>query len=663
MLGISNSQCGASNFWNEDENIRELTFTAGEELNAGDFVKVMSRDVFTGVPSHVTDSSAASLGGMSLPTPADPTGKGIWTQCFTVMSHSSGRRHLYSIKWPNSLEPNQFTYSNITSTNLGGGPAIQLTEIEASRWGRPLDIGDGYWLIPGMSSNTAKIGKDEISRPGASQILLCRVNPSTGVAVRCTSFNPNGTENASGGVDYTSGNIDACQWGAPIICKLSPREYVMIYEALVAGIYQIMARYFTVQKIADSYTTYEITNETPFEKIDKVVTVNGDILKNVMRPILDGIEDALYDPDTGEWKKPSYSTHGEVKFQEQELSLYSQSSAFYFYGHCCNFVNPDTREIYTLTKTQVDYVRIHVDAEGILRNNPERYVLNPVLSSDFQKFSGGYTTYTQLPMAFSYYNNLGEFNIVRCSDNKTMMCVHPYFYYKFVIDYDKHTIECTMHPMISKSPNSQRVWNAQSAITNAHNLYGRDRSVVNCMLQADCFSGVNDGARGNAPYLFPMSKNRFLMCYSGITTHGHNNSSANLQRNNITVLLDFNDELRTLEQTSTFGIATWANGTSYPEANYMNPRVFLDTQDHVIMLQARWIGSNSWCPYGQLTYYPSPLGNSMKELRAWKINSADERTLENNLQRAVYYGVAKNHADAGYSVTIKTMLQKEFISN
>lgn len=661
MLGISNSQCGASNFYTPEDNIRELTFTTGEEINAGDFVKVMSRDAFTSLPVQVADGSAANLGGMSLPTPADPKGQGKWMQCFSVLSGWSGARNLYSLKWPNTLEPNQFTWGYITDTSIGGGPAIQLSEIQASSWGEPLDIGDGYWLIPGMGSDTAsKVGKDGIARAYPSQILLCHVDPTTGTAVRCTSINADGTENVSGGVDYTNGGYNYSQYGSPVICKLSPREYVMLYEAVSGGVYQVMARHFTVEKIADSYITFEIPENTISIKVDEVVTVKGDILKNVMRPNIIGIENALYDPDTDEWKEPTYSTHGNVQFNEQELSLYYQNSIFFFYGHCCNFTNPETREIYTLTNSQVNYVRISVDADGILRSHPERYVLDPVISSEFNRFAGGYTSYTQIPMSMPYYNQFGLFNVVRCSDNKTLLYVHNYFYFKFVIDYDTHIITCSIHPMLAKNPNVMRMWNAQSGITSGHNLYGRDVYPLNCNMVSPYFTGVNNGAVNNAPYLYPMSKNRFLMCYTAITSHGQGNSNSNQQRNNVTVLVDFNDELGTLEQTCTYGIASWANGTSYPESNYMNPRAFLNMNNYVIMLQSRWIGSNSWCINGQLVYFPTSLGNSVQEMRAWKVNSESPFSVENELQRAVYYGIAKNHADAGYNVTIKTTLQKEY---
>ena len=668
MLGISNSQGIASNFYNMDDNLHELTFTAGEEINAGDFVKVMSRDAFSVMPLQVGDSGADRLGGMTLPLAANPQDAehSQWMQCFSVTQAWSGARLMYSLRWPRNMLPSQMTWANIVNptSGIGGGPEIQLSEIAGSCWGEAMDIGDGYWLLPAMGSNTASaIGKDGITRAYPSQILLCRVNPEDGKAQRCVSFKEDGTENASGGVDYTSGNINASQYGPPIICKLSPREYVMIYEALVSGVYQLMARYFTVKKIADSYEVITIPENAVSVRVDEVTTVDGDILKNFLRPVVNGIEQALYDPATDEWKIPTYSKYGEVKFKEQELSIYYQSSLFFFYGHCCNFTNTETREIYTLTNSQVNYVRIHVDEEGILRNNPERYVLNPVLAPEFKKFSGLYTSYTQMPMSFQYYNQLGVYNKVRCSDNKTSLYVHPHFYFKFVIDYDTHVIDCTLHPLWAKNTNAQRMINPQTQDWNSdHTRYNRDVERTNCRFNSGYCTGVNNGAANNMPYLYPMSKNRFLMCYTAETTHQYSNSNSPRQRSNVTVLLDFNDELGTLELTSTYGMASWANGTTWPESNYMNPRVFLDLNDNIVMFQSRWIGSNNWCPWGQISYSSDSIGNSVKELRAWRANSDSTYTVENDLQRAVYSGVAMNHADAGKSVKIKTTLQKQFIA-
>lgn len=234
MIGLSNAQCGTNKFYNDADTV-EMTFVAGENINTGDLVKIMSIDAPDEIPRYVGDGNAEYQGTYSMPT--HPIGNKAIYQCFHMNTNSwQGNTNLFSTFWSSSE-------LYITDANTRQKNNVQISAYPSNSWGEPIHIGDGYWLIVGNgSSSTGILDRGGVTYNYPAQILLAYVNPSTGVATRCD-------------VRYITGGMTYCYAGKPIICRISDDEFVMVYEAVASGTYNCFAQYFKIKKTRNEADT------------------------------------------------------------------------------------------------------------------------------------------------------------------------------------------------------------------------------------------------------------------------------------------------------------------------------------------------------------------------------------------------------------------------
>ena len=605
MIGMSNGQTELNRKTFNNSNTYQVTVRAGEDIQKGDFVNVMSIDApldnwvrvdYNSSPYNTQAND--SLGSYGKPFhPLGIMDKGKNTEifcCFHMATNAwQGKTGLYFTKWDAALDYLHWTPS-------AGTYNVQLHTIDSYSWGQPVDIGNGYWLIPGQGSSSSGVAKNGKTYSNASQVILAYVDPGTGQGKRID-------------VDFTWGGANACHSGKPVIAQVSDNEFVMLWQAVVNQAFHMCAQHFTVTKDEDA-------EEIEFSAVGGSVKFSEDVL------VWDG---------------------GYTSIQRQ-------------YAHCGWFVDKEKRELLFLSITNdlsvYNYAHLMVDSKGHLTANPTK-ALTPIKSSAMQGLCPWYNP-NQLPMVMDYYNNFGLYNTVKTSDNKHMLVVMPYYYYDIEADFETATMKATIRPLWDKNSPTASV--IAPGINSNRWVTDFDAS-SNHWQSSHCNNSGSD-AWSRVPFLWELSNNRFLMTYTGYVNGQSEGARPNADwRMIISHIIDFDDTNHRLHKTTRYLYAGgWSNGTSWPEPYYVKPYGYTNNKDRICQITTRYVAAGNWFIYGNTAYQAASLPESVKALEAWVAGGSDEHgRLDSNMQRIAYSGIALNKAYAGEDVTIQTFNRLE----
>lgn len=591
MLGVTNAKYNADFEFTPDNSV-DLTFLAGGRIDKGDLVEIISEDLPKDYPRYQQDTNIqAALGTLSKPTRLDKN-PNVY-QAFHMNTNAwQSNTNVYSTCWRTSLHP-------ITHANTIGSINTLLSEIPAYSWSEPYYIGDGFWLIAGMGSSGAGVSHANDYPGGGS---YAAVSYSAPVQVLLIHVDQQSGLAIRCDVEYGPCGWNDCCYGKPIICQISEDEFVLGYYAYLSSVYQIMARTFKVTKNMDDPTNYQ----------------------------------------------------GTVQWLCEPVSLFPSSGKFIFYGHTCNFANRENRDVYFTLQDEISYTHLRVDEHGIINVRPTKQ-LSPDLKcvNEYAPLYG--YNYTYMHCVMDYYNNFGGYNHITTTDNRHFLSIYNYYYWDYTIDYDTNVITAKLYPMQKNFNRRVLFYQWQNEADNGTRT-ARDWDLATNYLTSSICNLTTTAASSRIPFLWKLSDDRYLMAYSGIITQSAASTTMSQNyRENMYIVVDFNDILHKIECNATYGYGGFLYNNSYPEGNYVKPLIFTDSEDRIQMIVPRYEGT--YYNNGQHVVPDTPLNNAQIHNLAYKFGT--HKTQNDMMKHPYCYGIAKHSVLPGEKITIAALVEND----
>lgn len=604
MLGTTNARYNGEFEFNESEQIQKINFKAGMSIAKGDLVEVISEELPDELPVTTIDTNATYFCSLSMPTLLEQN-KNTYqafhmnVNAIATLGATTGN-HIYSSVWNSALSDITKATTLISATQLSIQPSLN--------WGQPLYIGDGYWLIPGDDNALASISHTN-KRSGeietytyASQVLLVHIDQASGLATTIdVLYNP-------GTAVWTS----SWMYGKPLLFQIDDTTFVFIHKTVIDGVFQVVAKPFTVKKATEKEDTY------------LEWTADGNVL------------------------------------------MASGNKAFYFYGMCGHFLNKETKEIFFLLKdfTTMGHLQINEKDNSLILYTPTSFEvdLTPIRNIN-------YTVKTTLgvPLVLPVYNNLTFYNIIESSDGKHCLAVYNNYYWDFEIDYETYLIYARVFPLREKPSYTIRCTHLGNEVATGVayvNYYDfRDWDLVTSNLKG-FRNQTGIGANNQLPCLYKVSEDKYLMAFLTTLTNVVGLASevavgtAIGQTTGITApygvacytMLDYNDTLHTLKKDERFAYAgAFGNAVGVPEPSISKNLIFVDPNGYIHHI----------VPYYANTFlYPTSrskykLTNSMKHHLVYKYGT---KPISKRVDlRRLYVGIANNSAAQDEMVELITM--------
>lgn len=559
MLGTCNVKYTSGESAYTESHSVTMKILAGEKLGKGDIVDIVSE----GLPMDLT--SFQTIGGSYMPYIGDGSGDNYtWSKPKNLPK--AAKTHCFHLN-TNTVQTGYLGLYHVcwddtkwlTWGNGISGENVGISAISSACWGEPIEFEENWWLIPSQGSNSSSVTDSTGTSVGSnpSCVYLVYVNPETAKATRKYFL-------------AIPCGYNSCNHGKPFIARMSNDEFIFVHHAALNGIYSI-----------DAY---------PF-KID------------------------LSDPEnpTMNWVTRLAKT------------AYYSTSDFYFFGASCNFVDKENGALYFLGETQYKYWQIKYNKTRTAFETPQTKTYTPV--DTLVKQWRPDLTYGNFPIIQRYYNDLSVgCNIIRCSDGKHLINVtSPYNYHDFEYippDATKNetmgTIKDTLVPLLPPINNCRVL--SQDFGTGG-NYYIQDWAIAQNYNRGIYNLNSQDGAHSN-PWLCKVSDTKYVMAYKTILTNAiESTTQGQTWLGTPMVMLDYCDKLHRLDWNAHYIYNGHVYNTSYPEAAYHRPFVFLDAHNRIQRLVSRYVGSYNYYHTGQNYHNVSELPKKSLNLTAYKIGT------------------------------------------
>ena len=236
---MSNAQFGSKSTPFRTEKIKQMSFTAGQEIQVGSMVKVMSRDMATSgvpmtLPTYAADTGHAYFGTFSKPYLANKaTSSGTqnyFAFCLSSNNNASatdttvtkfagtaataGPTYLRYVSWDASKS---VIWSDVYGTDTILDKKDHILGLEGAwSWGEPYQIDKNHWLVCSQYGTSASaVDEMGLSHTYPAQVSLLNVNDEGTLITKACQ-------------DYTTGRTGAtftafANTGKPFICPIKEK--------------------------------------------------------------------------------------------------------------------------------------------------------------------------------------------------------------------------------------------------------------------------------------------------------------------------------------------------------------------------------------------------------------------------------------------------------
>lgn len=604
MLGTTNARYNGEFEFNESQEIQKLNFKAGMSIAKGDLVEVISEELPDELPVPTVDVNSAWFCSLSMPTLLEQN-KNTYqafhmnVNAIATLAGTAGN-HIFSSVWNSALTDITKTTALVASTQLSEQPSLN--------WGKPLYIGNGYWLIPGDDNALASIthtnretGLDE-TYTYASQVLLVHIDQASGLATFVDALYNSGTTTWK----------SSWQYGKPMVFQIDENTYIFIHKTVIDGVYQVVAKSFTIKMGTEPEDTY-----LKWTAKDNVLMASG-------------------------------------------------NTAFYFYGMCGHFVNKETKELFFLLKdfTTMGHLQVNEKNNSLILYTPTSFEVD---LTPIREINHTVQTTLGVPLVLPVYNNLTFYNTITTEDGKHCLAVYNNYYWDFEIDYNTYLIYARVFPLRKKASYTIRnthIGNEAATGTAWVNNYTlRDWDLVTSNLKG--FRNQTGVATNNQlPCLYKVSDNKYLMAFlttmTAIVGLAPETAvgTAVAQTTGITApygvacyaMLDYNDTLHTLKKDERFAFSgCFGNAVGTPDPALSKNIIFVDPNGYIHHIIPGYATGHLYTT-SRSKY---KLTNSLKNHLVYKYGT--KNTSQKINYRRLYVGIANNSASQDEMVELITM--------